>query len=214
MNRKKIVGCLTLLLCGLQICNSFSYEKVGEGYYFIGIGQTDENIFDYFDARRSCWQNDGELVSVETAEEMMLLQIYVSSKGYPNGSIFSTSGHSYNSEYPFKWHALGESLTYKKWLAGDAPPLDCNLSLQLIDSELYMIRTWGYNKYYICEKTTFWDYTQACFRQSGTIIISMSIFFLLLFILTKLIMKIIMISHYRAQYHKLKASEKSNVDIA
>ncbi|KAH8415014.1 hypothetical protein KR215_011054 [Drosophila sulfurigaster] len=72
---------------------------------------------------------------------MMLLQIYVSSKGYPNGSIFSTSGHSYNSEYPFKWHALGESLTYKKWLAGDAPPLDCNLSLQLIDSELYMIRT-------------------------------------------------------------------------
>ncbi|KAH8274061.1 hypothetical protein KR044_009427 [Drosophila immigrans] len=92
---------------------------------------------------------------------MIQLEHYIRSKGYANGSIFATSGHSYDSEYPFKWEALDQVLTYKKWLSGEEPLADCNLSLQLIDSELYMTRTWGYNQYYICEKQKMGKYWEA-----------------------------------------------------
>ncbi|KAH8377661.1 hypothetical protein KR093_006543 [Drosophila rubida] len=77
---------------------------------------------------------------------MLHLQQYILSKQYANGSVFSTSGSSYYSDNPFKWEALDEGLNYTKWLPGEAPPPACNLGLQLVNSELYMIRTWGYDQ--------------------------------------------------------------------
>lgn len=96
---------------------------------------------------------------------MLQLQSYILSKGYANGSTFSTSGHSFDSENPFKWEALDQTLTYTKWLPAEAPLDDSNLSLQLIDSELYMVRSWGYDQFYICEYTTVWRRIQMFFHQ-------------------------------------------------
>ncbi|KAL7739884.1 hypothetical protein ACLKA6_003372 [Drosophila palustris] len=140
------------MLTLMHFCQcSYDYDRVGETYYFIGTGYSDKNIFDWFDARQSCRENDGELVSVVTPDQMLQLQNYILAGGYANGSTFGTSGHSYDSEHPFKWEALDQRLIYTKWLQGEEPPADCNLSLQLVDSELYMIRSWGYDQFYICE---------------------------------------------------------------
>ncbi|KAH8403334.1 hypothetical protein KR222_010936 [Zaprionus bogoriensis] len=70
---------------------------------------------------------------------MRNLQNYILSKGYANGSIFGTSAHSYNSEGRFKWEVFDEPVAFFNWLSGEAPAPDCNLSLQLIDSQLYMM---------------------------------------------------------------------------
>ncbi|XP_034472394.1 uncharacterized protein LOC117780101 [Drosophila innubila] len=171
------------LLTVMQVCQcSFMYDKVGETSYFIAVGFSDEHIFDWFDARKSCRENDGELVSVVTSDQMLQLQDYILSKGYANGSTFGTSGHSYDSENPFKWEALDQRLTYTKWLPGEAPPADCNLSLQLIDSELYMIRSWGYDPYYICEYTTPWRRMQTYFHQWKFHILVLSLLLAIVFI--------------------------------
>lgn len=87
---------------------------------------------------------------------MVSLESYILEKGYANGSIFATAGYSHNSISSFRWSTLGQPLTYSKWLPGQEPPEDCNLSLQLIDGELYMIRTWDFDQYYICEYRTNW----------------------------------------------------------
>lgn len=42
-------------------------------------------------------------------------------------------------------------MTCDKWLPGHDPQQQCYLSLQLIDGELYMVRSNGYDPYYICE---------------------------------------------------------------
>lgn len=113
-------------------------------------------MFDWFEQSQSCSDNNGELVYGLTAEKMANLEKYILAKGYANGSVFATSGHSYNSISAFHWSTLGQPLTYNKWLPGHEPPKECNLSLQLIDGELYMIRTWDYDRYYICEYRTYW----------------------------------------------------------
>lgn len=117
-------------------------------YYLYNQSST---YFDWFDARQSCWENHGELVYGLTVDRISDLELYIRDKGFANGSIFSTSGHSFDSDPPFHWATLSQPVTYDKWLPGHEPPQPCYLSLQLVDGELYMIRSWGYDQYYICE---------------------------------------------------------------
>ncbi|EDW57729.1 uncharacterized protein [Drosophila virilis] len=153
--RKSYCDRILLLLLAAKACQcGYTYEKIGDSHYFIGKGNSDEQIFDWFDARRSCRAQGGQLVSVQTAKQLIELEHYILAQGYANGSMFSTSGHSFESEYPFKWSALGKSLTYTKWLPGEGPPLNSFLSLQLVNSELFMVTSWGFDQFYICEYET------------------------------------------------------------
>lgn len=172
--RKSHCDRILLLLLAAKACQcTYTYEKIGDSRYFIGKGNSvshvyrsrsqladwcllfqDEQIFDWFDARHSCRAQGGQLVSVQTAKQLIELEHYILAQGYPNGSMFSTSGHSFESEYPFKWSALGKSVTYTKWLPGEGPPLNSFLSLQLVNSELFMVTSWGFDQFYICEYET------------------------------------------------------------
>ncbi|XP_017841455.2 uncharacterized protein LOC108599175 isoform X1 [Drosophila busckii] len=133
---------------------SYVYEKIGDGYYFIANGNendTDVIYFDWFEARESCRSHSGQLLSVESAQQLLDLQNYIVAAGYANGSTFFTSGHSFFSNSPFTWDALQQRVTYTKWLAGEAPPRKSYLGLQLINSELFMRCSNGADQYYICQ---------------------------------------------------------------
>ncbi|XP_064547632.1 uncharacterized protein LOC135434841 [Drosophila montana] len=178
---------LLLLILAAKSCQcSITFDKVGDSHYFIGKGNSDDQIFDWYDARRSCQAQGGQLVSVQTAKQMIELESYIMGRGYPNGSLFSTSGHSFESEYPFKWSALGKSLTYTKWLPNEGPPLNSFLSLQLVNSELFMVTSWGFDQFYICEYETMgvWLVTNL-YNPFYLILVSLILVFLLLTIKKK-----------------------------
>ncbi|XP_032595264.1 uncharacterized protein LOC6566997 isoform X1 [Drosophila grimshawi] len=151
-----------LLVCILQwLVNTaisreynYTYNRIGDGNYFVGLEHTDQEFFDWFDARQSCLDHNGQLVSVQTEAKMIELQDYLVAKGYANGSTFSTSGHNFNQENPFSWDALKQRFNYSKWLPNEEPRLKGFVGLQLIGKELFMFRSWGYDQFYICEENS------------------------------------------------------------
>ncbi|KRF98238.1 uncharacterized protein Dwil_GK28181 [Drosophila willistoni] len=149
----------TIALAGVQfvLCHHI-FDKVGLNSYYIGDADMDNRYFDWFMARSECRAHNSQLVSIETAEEMSHLQDYIVSKGYANGSTFATSGNSFESENPYSWDSSGKTLEFTKWLPSEKLPIDKSyLSLVLIDSEIYMIRSEGYDDNYICESMTIWE---------------------------------------------------------
>lgn len=85
---------------------------------------------------------------------MNALLKYILDRGYKNGTKFVTSGHNFLTPSPFKWEALQEPVTYSKWLPGDGPVHSSFLSLQLINSELFMVTSTSFDRYFICEYET------------------------------------------------------------
>ncbi|KAH8412847.1 hypothetical protein KR009_006277, partial [Drosophila setifemur] len=82
------------------------------------------------------------------------LESYIAAKGFPNGSTFATSGNNFNGGDGYHWAGgWGENpLTFIRWLPGVEKPLDDSfLSLQLVNSSLYMVQSEGLDDYYICE---------------------------------------------------------------
>ncbi|KRG02801.1 uncharacterized protein LOC26528646 [Drosophila mojavensis] len=149
--------CMCLILCTIylvQCVSLYEFEKVGNFAYYIGEGDNASVIFYWFDARQECRSNGGQLVSVVSETQMNDLQKYIIDRRYANGSRFFTSGHSFHSPEPFKWDALQESVDYSKWLPGEGPKDSSFLSLQLIDSQLFMVTSLGFYEYYICEYET------------------------------------------------------------
>ncbi|TDG43368.1 hypothetical protein AWZ03_010236 [Drosophila navojoa] len=139
--------CLILCTRSLVECVSLhAFDEVGEFAYYIGKENNASVIFDWFDARHECRSNGGQLVSVVSETQMNDLQEYIIDRGYANGSKFYTSGHSFLSPDPFKWDALQESVDYSKWLPGDGPKDRSFLSLQLINSELFMVTLLDFNE--------------------------------------------------------------------
>ncbi|XP_017050548.1 uncharacterized protein LOC108094476 isoform X1 [Drosophila ficusphila] len=147
----RILFCLGILL--IAGCRSETvFDRIGDGYYFIGNEKSATHFFDWFVARSDCWKRMANLVSVETKEELSLLERYIVSKGFPNGSTFATSGHSFKSAFPYSWEAVDSPLTFTRWLPGTEVQVERTyLSLQLANSSLYMRKSYGYDDYYICE---------------------------------------------------------------
>ncbi|XP_017033704.1 uncharacterized protein [Drosophila kikkawai] len=141
---------LFLLIAG---CQSHSvFEKIGDGYYFIGSEKTADHYFDWFIARRACWRNVSNLVSVETSEELTALEDYIVSRGYPDGSTFATSGHNFYSQPPFSWEGSNKPVNFARWAPNSKVFVEKSyLSLELINSSLYMRRSYGLDDYFICE---------------------------------------------------------------
>ncbi|XP_052850820.1 uncharacterized protein LOC128261264 isoform X1 [Drosophila gunungcola] len=128
------------------------FDRIGNGYYYIGNEKTAGHYFDWFIARQDCWRRTSTLVSVETREELRSLEQYIVSRGFPDGSTFATSGHSFNSAIPFSWEGVDEPLTFTNWLPGTRQEeVRSYLSLELANSSLYMRPAFGHDDYYICE---------------------------------------------------------------
>ncbi|XP_044315903.1 uncharacterized protein LOC123037749 [Drosophila rhopaloa] len=140
-------------VCLLAFCRSEPvFDRIGDGYYYIGSEKTAGHYFDWFIARQHCRRNVSTLVSVETRDELVNLEQYIVSKGFPDGSTFATSGNSFNSPTPYSWEATDEPLAFTNWLPGtEKLPERSYLSLKLTNSSLYMIPTYGLDDYYICE---------------------------------------------------------------
>lgn len=128
--------------------------------------------------------NHGELLYGLTEDKFNNLEQYILSKGFANGTKFSTSGHSYDSDSQFHWATLGQPITYSKWHFRYQPPMECYLSLQLIDGELYMIRSWGYDPYYICEYRGFWRGAWIFINCRFVFIVSMILMCLVIFLIS------------------------------
>lgn len=152
-------------------CDSV-FDRIGNGYYFIEsehlVSETkfmkmkkkkffiaqNEHYFDWFFAWRDCWRHVSNLVSIETVEELKDLEQYVLSKGYAEGTTFATSGHSFRTAPDFWWDGADEAVTLNRWLPGKQKPSKKSyLSLQLINSTLYMLESFGQDDYFICEYT-------------------------------------------------------------
>lgn len=111
-----------------------------------------DHYFDWFIARRDCWRNVSNLVSVETLEELTSLEDFIVSRGYPDGSTFATSAHNFYSDPPFSWEGAEEPVNFVRWAPGSEVRLDKSyLSLELTNNSLYMRRSYGHDDYYICE---------------------------------------------------------------
>ncbi|KAH8357912.1 hypothetical protein KR200_011943 [Drosophila serrata] len=111
-----------------------------------------ERYFDWFLARRDCWRNVSNLVSVETSEELTALEDYIVSRGYPDGSTFATSGHNFNSDPPYSWEASENPVNFVRWAPGSEVILEKTyLCLQLSNKSLYMRQSYGLDDYFICE---------------------------------------------------------------
>ncbi|KAH8324257.1 hypothetical protein KR074_002666 [Drosophila pseudoananassae] len=132
-------------------CDSV-FDRIGNGFYFIESEHIDEHYFDWFFARQDCWRHTSNLVSVETVEELKDLEKYVLSKGYSEGTTFATSGHSFRTAPDYWWDGSDEAVTFDRWAPGTQKPTRKSyLSLQLINSTLYMLESLGQADYYICE---------------------------------------------------------------
>ncbi|KAH8281534.1 hypothetical protein KR054_001250 [Drosophila jambulina] len=141
---------LFLLVAGCQSHSAF--EQIGDGYYYIGSEKATGHYFDWFFARRDCWRNVSNLVSVETSEELTALEDYIVSRGYPDGSTFATSGHNFYSDPPFTWEGAHSPVNFVRWPPGSEVSVEKTyLCLQLTNNSLYMRPSYGMDDYYICE---------------------------------------------------------------
>ncbi|XP_016963103.1 uncharacterized protein LOC108033328 [Drosophila biarmipes] len=148
-----------LFIFGIAVCKCEDlFDRIGDGHYFIGNEKTAGHYFDWFVARRDCWDRISTLLSVENAEELGNLQQYILSRGFPDGSTFATSGSSFKGKTHYSWEAVDEPLTFAHWLPGSEAEIDGTgtgtgtfLSLQLANSSLYMRPSYGQDDYYICE---------------------------------------------------------------
>nr|XP_043069839.1 uncharacterized protein LOC122320924 [Drosophila bipectinata] len=168
-------------------CDSV-FDRIGNGYYFIESEHIDEHYFDWFFARQDCWRHTSNLVSVETVEELKDLEKYVLSKGYSEGTTFATSGHSFRTAPDFWWDGSDEAVTFDLWVPGTQKPTRKSyLSLQLINSTLYMQESLGQADYYICEYKFSATRVWMSLNENTRTIVLMALMLLWVFILCYLI---------------------------
>ncbi|XP_017069869.2 uncharacterized protein LOC121529668 [Drosophila eugracilis] len=171
-----------IMLLLIAVCRSEDdFIRIGDGFYYIGNEKDTGHYFDWFVARQDCWRRVSTLVSVETSDELSQLEETIVSRGFPEGSTFATSGHNFESTYPYVWHEMNTPLNFTRWLPGTEPDVEKTyLSLVLVNSSLYMRRSSGIDDYYICEYNfTPWQYWVSFETQTRTVITLICCFLLL-----------------------------------
>ncbi|KAM8704085.1 hypothetical protein ACLKA7_008660 [Drosophila subpalustris] len=96
-----------------QVPEARSFQKIGQKYYLIGKSKVS-----WFHSLQLCRRFGGDLVSIESSEEMDALSSYLKSKGHDGNDGFWTSGNDFVVNHHFVSLTSGMPLSFTAWSPG------------------------------------------------------------------------------------------------
>ncbi|EDW67270.1 C-type lectin 37Db [Drosophila virilis] len=91
-----------------------AYQKINSKYYFIWHTKVS-----WFNAAHVCRRLGGDLVLIESEEEMTSVSNFLLSQGYDGSAWFWTSGNDITQNRRFQSITNGMPLSYTKWSHGE-----------------------------------------------------------------------------------------------
>ncbi|KAM8704084.1 hypothetical protein ACLKA7_008659 [Drosophila subpalustris] len=131
------------------ISESQTYTRIGRKYYFIGKSKVS-----WFDSLHLCRRFGGDLVLIESAEEMDVITSYLKSQGYDGNAWFWTAGNDLAMTNNFISVTNGLPLPFTNWSPGQPDvAIEHCMHLWLRDGQFQMNNWLCTEKaYYICQR--------------------------------------------------------------
>ncbi|KAH8359368.1 hypothetical protein KR093_006141, partial [Drosophila rubida] len=125
------------------------YTRIGSKYYIIGKSKVS-----WYDSLHMCRRFGGDLVLIESAEELSEISSYLKKQGYDASAWFWTSGNDLVVNRNFQSVVNGLPLPFTAWSPGqpDVPSENC-VHLWLQGPEFQMNNWYCTEKaFYICQR--------------------------------------------------------------